>query len=348
MGKRLATVARYGRLSWSPPTATTADRQADRKKGEPVMEEHLTLWKNIGDIRSAVERVQDAVGELVETEQSVLCDNAEILDNSEFPPERFADQFETPIPENRNRIAEAVLALDILLKEDRFPRPTRDVFGCLGFEDEINQSVGCQAEYYRMLGCVQRHLNELLIAMGTDRTEGAFWWNTLQRWFRLCDVIDNTLSCSEAHPSVETELRKRARKKVLEIAERAATTSTDKTSLEEVARPSAGEAIQSSRDQDASRGRATMPQKDGAQVRKEVTGGTSTAQPPPRKGKKSKNIEKALEIIKEKGPVKGSTVAKGIGVRVTTFRKHYVPILTDRNVLNDGEGYYLAKESDSP
>ena len=57
-------------------------------------------------------------------------------------------------------------------------------------------------------------------------------------------------------------------------------------------------------------------------------------------------VQKALEFIDKKGNVKALSVAKVIDVKEGTFRKHYVHILKQRGVQNDGNGYYRPKEGD--
>ena len=54
-------------------------------------------------------------------------------------------------------------------------------------------------------------------------------------------------------------------------------------------------------------------------------------------------VEKALEFIRKKPGSKGVTIAGHIEVEEPTFRSNYGPILKDRGVRNDGDGYYLPK-----
>jgi len=52
-------------------------------------------------------------------------------------------------------------------------------------------------------------------------------------------------------------------------------------------------------------------------------------------------VDTALAFIREKPNSKAVTIASHIGVEEPTFRSNYVPVLKDRGVKNDGEGYYL-------
>lgn len=55
----------------------------------------------------------------------------------------------------------------------------------------------------------------------------------------------------------------------------------------------------------------------------------------------SPKVQQAIDFIREKGPIKGLSVASHIGVHPTTFRKYYSPRLKALGVKNDGQGYYV-------
>jgi len=54
------------------------------------------------------------------------------------------------------------------------------------------------------------------------------------------------------------------------------------------------------------------------------------------------NQQKALEIIRESGPISGKVLAKRLTLEESTVRKHIIPTLKERGVRNDGSGYYVA------
>jgi hypothetical protein len=54
--------------------------------------------------------------------------------------------------------------------------------------------------------------------------------------------------------------------------------------------------------------------------------------------------QRALELIKSKGPIKGLAIARQIKVEESTLRTHYLPILRKHGVKNGDDGYYIADD----
>jgi hypothetical protein len=68
--------------------------------------------------------------------------------------------------------------------------------------------------------------------------------------------------------------------------------------------------------------------------------------PPPPKPAVSPKVQKAIDYIRSKGPVKALSIARHIGLKGDAgFRKHYVPKLKALGVKNDGNGYYLPPDA---
>ncbi len=65
--------------------------------------------------------------------------------------------------------------------------------------------------------------------------------------------------------------------------------------------------------------------------------------PTPASARKERKLQAAYDFIAEKGPVKGLLVARSIRIKPPAFRKYYVPLLKNRGVKNDGDGYYLQR-----
>jgi len=71
------------------------------------------------------------------------------------------------------------------------------------------------------------------------------------------------------------------------------------------------------------------------------------AQEPTIKKTPTARQKKALDFVREKGRVKGYFLAKHLGVKESTFRKHWEPGLRPFGLRNDrtGDGYYIGDES---
>jgi len=73
---------------------------------------------------------------------------------------------------------------------------------------------------------------------------------------------------------------------------------------------------------------------------------TPAVTPPPKTPARARvseaKVERALEFIRQKPGSKAVIIAGHIDVGEPTFRSNYVPVLKDRGVKNDGEGYYIA------
>lgn len=61
---------------------------------------------------------------------------------------------------------------------------------------------------------------------------------------------------------------------------------------------------------------------------------------------RSSKLQRALEFVKDRGPIKGLAIAKHLNIEESTFRKHYAPKLRDRGVISTDDGY-VYEPSDS-
>ena len=59
-------------------------------------------------------------------------------------------------------------------------------------------------------------------------------------------------------------------------------------------------------------------------------------------------VVKAVQYVKQKGPIKGLAIARHIRVEESTFRTHYVPKLKKLGVVSTEDGYvYVASDSEN-